>query len=74
MLALLERVLSFELSIAEWVCLAILLVGPYLAVGVLWASGHTAHFEHLQGLQLVMSILGSIAFWPVLWTSGVCVG
>ena len=73
MVALFERVLSFELTIAEWVCIALLLSGPYLALGVLWAGSHTGHFEHLQGLQLVTSVLGSIAFWPVLWTLGVCV-
>lgn len=74
MLALFERVLSVQLTVAEWICIALLSDVPYLLVGVLWTGSHTAHFEHLQGFRLVMSVLESIAFWPVLWTSGVCVG
>jgi hypothetical protein len=74
MLALFERVLSVQLTVAEWVCVALLLDVPYLAMGVLWTGAHTTHLEHLQGFRLVMSVLGSIAFWPVLWSSGVCVG
>ncbi len=34
MLALFERVLSVQLTVAEWVCIALLLYVPYLAVGV----------------------------------------
>jgi len=74
MLALFERVLSVQLTVAEWVCLALLLDVPYLAMGTIWTGSHTAQFEHLQGFRLVMSVLESMAFWPVLWTSGVCVG
>ena len=74
MLAWFERVLSVQLTVAEWVCVALLLDVPYLAMGVFWTGTHTAHLEHLQGFRLVMSVLESIAFWPVLWTSGVCIG
>lgn len=62
MLGVVERVLSFQLTIVELICIAVLLGGPYLAVGIVWASTHTAHFDQLQGLQLTMSLLGAIPY------------
>jgi hypothetical protein len=73
MLSLLDRVLSFQLTIVELICVAVLLSVPYLAVGIVWASSHSAHFEQLQGAHLTVSLLGSILLWPALWFSGVCV-
>ena len=48
MLSLLDRVLSFQLTIVELICVAVLLGVPYLAVGIVWASSHSAHFEQLH--------------------------
>jgi hypothetical protein len=33
----LKRVLSFEMTIAEWIDTAAMLAVPYLAIGALWA-------------------------------------
>jgi hypothetical protein len=37
MLGAVKRVLSFEMTIAEWIGTAAMLAAPYLAVGVLWS-------------------------------------
>lgn len=60
MLTALRRVLSFEMTVAEWIGTAALLAVPYLVIGVLWALTHTG------------SVLGSIAFWPAHVVSVVC--
>ncbi|WP_419866460.1 hypothetical protein [Mycobacterium kyorinense] len=70
---MLERVLDFQLTLVELVCAAVLLAVPYLAIGIAWASTHSAHFEQLHGLDLTASLLGSIALWPVLGFTGGCV-
>ena len=50
-----------------------LIVGtPYLIVGVIWSSTHTEHLQHMDGLDLAISYLGSIVSWPVLLISDVC--
>ncbi|BBY08017.1 hypothetical protein [Mycobacterium noviomagense] len=72
MLNLLERVLNFQLTVVELACGALLLGAPYLAVGIVWASTHTAYLEQLQGLRLMVSLFGSIALWPALAFGGVC--
>ena len=36
MLSALKSVLSFEMTIAEWIGTAVMLAVPYLAIGVLW--------------------------------------
>jgi hypothetical protein len=41
-------------------------------VGIVWASAHTAHLEQLQGVRLMVSLLGSIALSPALAFGGVC--
>lgn len=74
MLAMFERVLTYQLTVVEWVCIAVLLGSPYLAVGILWAGSHSVHFDQVQGVRLMGSLLGSIVFWPALWLSGVCAG
>jgi hypothetical protein len=58
-LSTLRRVLSFEMTIAEWLGTAAMLAVPYLAVGLLWSLTHTGH-------------LGSVVWWPVQLLSAVC--
>ena len=45
---------------------------PYLIVGVIWSSTHTEHLQHMDGIDLVVSYLGSIVSWPVLLFANVC--
>lgn len=72
MLTALRRFLSYELTIAELLGIAVLLGTPYLLVGLIWSSTHTQHLEHMHGADLVVSFLGSIVSWPVLLFSNVC--
>ncbi|CAJ1509193.1 hypothetical protein [[Mycobacterium] burgundiense] len=72
MLAKLRQVLSYQFTIAELLGLGIILGTPYLIIGAIWSMTHTAHLEHLQGADLVVSFLGSIVSWPVLLFSNVC--
>ncbi len=59
MLSALKRVLSFEMTIAEWIGTAVMLAAPYLAVGVLWSL-------------IVTGRPGSILWWPVQLVSTMC--
>lgn len=72
MLAKLRQFLSYQLTIAELLGIALVLGIPYLAVGLVWSSTHTAHLYELRGADLVVSFLGSIVSWPVLLVANVC--
>lgn len=76
MLTAVRKVLGFQMTIAEWIGTAIILAVPYLAIGVLWALTHADHLaDHLAGMNrvdAVVSFLGSIASWPVLLFTNVC--
>lgn len=72
MLTKLRQLLSYQLSIAELIGIALLLGTPYLIVGVIWSSTHTEHLRQMRGADLVVSFLGSIVSWPVLLFSNVC--
>jgi len=37
MLSALRKVLSFEMTIAEWIGTPVMLAAPYLIIGVLWS-------------------------------------
>ena len=67
-----RKILSFEMTIAEWIGTAILVGIPYFAVGVIWSATHTAHLNGLSGVDRAVSFLGSIVSWPVLLVSNVC--
>jgi hypothetical protein len=50
-----------------------LVVGtPYLLIGAIWSTTHTAHLQNMHGVDLAVSFLGSIVSWPVLLFSNVC--
>jgi apolipoprotein N-acyltransferase len=71
MLATLRRVMSFEMTIAEWIGTAVILAVPYLVVGMAWTALHADQLQP-RGVARVTSILGSIACWPALVFSSVC--
>ncbi|MFZ0831936.1 MAG: hypothetical protein WAM92_02380 [Mycobacterium sp.] len=73
MLAVLRRILGFEMTIAEWIGTAAMLAVPYLAVGVLWSLTHTALLSQSHGADKVLAFLGAIASWPVLLVTNICV-
>ncbi|MBO0679898.1 hypothetical protein JRC04_20715 [Mycolicibacterium sp. S2-37] len=68
----LRQLLAYKLTIAEIIGIGLLLGTPYLIVGVIWSSTHTEHLSRLDGVDLAISFLGSIASWPVLLFSDVC--
>lgn len=72
MLAGLRRILSFQMTIAEWIGTAVIIGTPYLVIGIVWSATHTDHLSDLHGVDLVVSLLGSVVSWPVLLFSDVC--
>ncbi len=72
MLDVARKVLSYEMSVAEFIGLVILVAIPYGLIGVIWTLTHTSHLSDMEGVDLVISFLGSIVCWPVLTFSNVC--
>lgn len=72
MLTKLRSMLSYQLTVAELLGIAVILGTPYLIVGLIWSSTHTEHLRQMRGADLVVSFLGSIVSWPVLLFSNVC--
>jgi hypothetical protein len=67
-----RKVLTFQMTIAEWIGTAILALIPYLVVGIFWSLTHTAHLGDMSGVDRAVSFLGAIVSWPVLLFSNVC--
>ncbi|GFG63506.1 hypothetical protein MKUB_09960 [Mycobacterium kubicae] len=72
MITKVRQVLSYQMTVAEWIGLGVLFGAPYLVVGLIWSATHTDHLRGMQGADLVVSFLGSIVSWPVLVVSNVC--
>lgn len=72
MFDLARRLLGYRVSIGELIALGLILGVPYLIVGVIWSTSHADHLDGMSGANLVVSFLGSIASWPVLLFSDVC--
>jgi hypothetical protein len=72
MLGALRRLLGLQVTIGELIVVALILGTPYLIVGVIWSSTHTEHLQHMAGVDLAVSYLGSIVSWPVLLVADVC--
>jgi hypothetical protein len=64
--------LSFEMTIAEWLGTAAMLVAPYLLLGVLWAVTHTGAFETAHGPERVLVFVRTVVFWPMLLLTSMC--
>jgi hypothetical protein len=71
MLSTLKQVMSFEMTIAEWIGTAVMLAAPYLVIGIVWTATHTAQLD-ARGAARLVQILGTIACWPALLFSAVC--
>jgi hypothetical protein len=72
MLSKIRQVLGYQITIAELIGLGLMVGTPYLLVGAIWSTTHTAHLQRMHGADLVVSFLGSIVSWPVLMFSDVC--
>jgi len=71
MLEKVRTVINYQMTIAELLGLVVILGMPYLAIGTIWSFTHADHLASLQGTDLVVSFLGSIASWPLLVISNV---
>jgi hypothetical protein len=74
MLTRLRRLMDFELSLAELIGVGVILAGPYLLIGLVWTCTHAHSIDGLRGVELLLSVMGSIALWPALLLVHVCVG
>ncbi|MEU4650825.1 hypothetical protein [Nocardia fluminea] len=66
MLRRLDRFLSYEMKVSEFLGTFIIIGIPYGLVGVIWTFTHTSHLSDLHGVDLIVSFIGSIVCWPVL--------
>ena len=73
MMGKLRALLGHQMTVARWTTVAVLLGTPYLIVGIIWTATHTVRLAELRGVDLVVSLLGSVAYWPALLFAGVCV-
>lgn len=66
--------MDFELSLAELIGVGVLLAGPYLLIGLVWTCTRAHSVDGLRGVELLVSLLGSIALWPAMLLAKVCLG
>jgi hypothetical protein len=71
MLSAARKVLSFEMTIAEWIGTALMLAVPYLVVGVVWTLIQGDHVSTAVGGRIV-SVFVSVVSWPALLISTMC--
>ncbi|OBF88581.1 hypothetical protein A5790_21525 [Mycobacterium sp. 852002-51152_SCH6134967] len=73
MVAAVRKLLSFEMTIAEWIGTGLILAAPYVVVGIGWTALRLDRLDG-SGLAWFVQLVGSIAFWPALVFSAVCAG
>ena len=57
---------------AQLIALGLVVGTPYLLIGAIWSTTHTAHLQNMHAADLPVSFLGSIVSWPVLLFANVC--
>jgi hypothetical protein len=62
--ASINKVLDYEMTLAEWVGLAAMLSAPYLVIGMVWSTIHATDWNLLWFLRSTLT-------WPWLMFSGV---
>ncbi|WP_165827675.1 hypothetical protein [Mycolicibacterium sp. GF69] len=67
-----RKILSFEMTIAEWIGTALILAAPYVVIGIGWTAFNLDQLDG-RGLVWLIQLIGSIVFWPALVFSAVCV-
>ncbi|WP_370068668.1 hypothetical protein [Mycobacterium sp. MAA66] len=68
-----RKVLSFEMTIAEWIGTALIVAAPYLLIGLIWALSHSADRAAAHGIGWLLLFVRAIIAWPVLLLANVCV-
>ena len=61
-----RALLRKEMTIAEWIGLAVIVNAPYAVLGVAWTLFHADRFAGSTGIHLVVSVVGSVLAWPLL--------
>jgi hypothetical protein len=72
MLTTLRKLLSSQMTIAEWMGTGLLLSLPYLALGLIWSVANAGRFDGLRGVDRALAFVGSLLAWPVLLLPNVC--
>ncbi|WP_286137623.1 hypothetical protein [Mycobacterium sp. IS-3022] len=72
MLSAVRKVLTFEMTIAEWIGTALMLAAPYVVIGVGWTALNLDQLDG-TGLTWLGQLTAAIAFWPAMVFSAVCV-
>lgn len=73
MVGAVRKLLSFEMTIAEWIGTGLILAAPYVVIGIGWTALRLDRLDG-SGLAWLVQLVGSVAFWPALLFSAVCVG
>ncbi|GAB08819.1 hypothetical protein GOARA_021_00560 [Gordonia araii NBRC 100433] len=70
-----QTLLNRQLSVRQLMHLAIMgivvVVIPYLTIGVFWAANHSDHLEQLTGADRAFSLIGEVIAWPILLIANV---
>ena len=72
MLSDLRRLLSYEMTLAEWFGTAVLLLAPYGAIGLVFAVLRPDFVTAVDGPAKVPAFGGTVLFWPLLLFADVC--
>ncbi|OBI84539.1 hypothetical protein A5663_11050 [Mycobacterium sp. E740] len=60
------------MTIAEWIGTALMLAAPYGVVGVVWTALNLDRLTG-SGVEWLVHLVASVAFWPAMVFSAVCV-
>lgn len=72
MVSVLRRIMEYEMTIAEWIGIAVLVGIPHVALGIVWTVLQPQHLAGVDGFQKAAALVGGIVFWPVLLVATVC--
>ncbi len=50
-----RRILGYQLTIAQLIALGLIVGTPYLLIGAIWSTTHTAHLQNMHGVDLAVS-------------------
>ncbi|WP_275994306.1 hypothetical protein [Mycolicibacillus trivialis] len=62
----LDRRLSIRQLLYLGIVAGVVVLVPYLTVGLIWAITHADHLGALSGADKLFSALGEVVAWPVL--------
>jgi len=73
LLTMARKVLTFEMTIAEWIGLGLMVAAPYGVVGLIWAFAHLRDLEGAHGVGWLLLFVRAVIAWPVLLGENLCV-